>query len=61
MKAAFPDESLRNPRIFRFHRAVAETEDEGQSEERRESDEAAKLENEKRDATIPKTTMIRAG
>src|ERR1700733_4213977 len=41
-------QSVRSPRIFRFHRPVAKTKDESQSEERRESDQAAKFENKKR-------------
>ena len=54
------DESVRNPGRFGFHRAVAKTKDERQSEARRECDQAAKSENEN-GATIPKTTTIRAG
>jgi hypothetical protein len=34
--------------VFHFHRAVAKPEEEGQSEKGCESDEPAKLENEKR-------------
>ena len=48
MKAIFPMSSVRNPRIFRLHRPVAKTKDESQDEERREADQAAKPENEKR-------------
>jgi hypothetical protein len=48
MKATFPISPFAAQGYFRFHRPVAKTKDESQSEERRESDQAAKFENKKR-------------
>jgi hypothetical protein len=54
------ERSVRDPGIFGFHRGVAKAEDESHHQERREADQAAKSENEKR-GDNPKDDEIRAG
>jgi hypothetical protein len=47
-KHGVSEKSVPVPWVFSFHRAIAKTNQKGQSQERREPDQAAKLENEKR-------------